>query len=300
MLYIRFGLGCILFLSIIWRHACAGQYSSVCVRFNERQLRACFGSDIKTPPNTWLLPKAVQVCILGCIFYLVLCIRVIFLTSNGEDINDPSYGQIGKWVVWWVALGAAQDSCRWDKLSRESHGGNGVRGYCDRHRAQLSHHDERAVAGWRSGPLITLLFPLASNVRKNTQWQVCKRASSKLLSEKINGGARGLCDDLRGQLVTAPRRCWGQQPSESVRGREGGREGSKGKEGEGREEEGNECKTKYIQQKAQEAKEKVDTCSSRFSLIKSDQPITKLIISYHHNGFPNSPVERAKSSLLAS
>lgn len=71
-----------------------------------------------------------------------------------------------------------------------------------------------------STPLITLLFPQDSNVRKNTQWQVCKRASSKLLSGKINGGACGLLNDLRGQLVTAPRRCWGQQRSESVRERE--------------------------------------------------------------------------------
>lgn len=210
-------------------NACMGwtgfscRFLCVCVRFKERRLRVCSNSEIRPHPNPLWLPKAVQVCILCCIFYLVLCIRVIFLTSNGEDINDPVFGQIGNWAVWWVALGAAQDSHCWDKSSTESHGGNGVRGYCDRHRAQLSHHDERAVAGWCSGPLITLLFLPASNVRKNTQWQVCKRASSKLLSEKINGGVRGLCDDLRGQLVTAPRRCWGQQPSESVRGRGGKR-----------------------------------------------------------------------------
>lgn len=54
----------------------------------------------KPQPNSSLLPKAVQVCILCSIFYLVLCIRVIFLTSNGEDINDPGSGQIGKWAVW--------------------------------------------------------------------------------------------------------------------------------------------------------------------------------------------------------
>lgn len=75
---------------------------------------------------------------------------------------------------------------------------------------------------WRArvAPLITVLFPPASNVRKNTRWQVCKRASTKLLSGKINGGSRGPHSDLRGQLVTAPRRCWGQQCSGSVSGRE--------------------------------------------------------------------------------
>lgn len=123
-------------------------------KFSECQLRVCFSSEIKPQPNPLLLPKAVQLCIECCIFYLVLCFTVIFFTSNGVDINDPAFGQIRK----WVALGAAQDSRRWDKSGRESHGGNGVRGYCDRHRAQLSHHDERAVAGWCSGPLITLLF----------------------------------------------------------------------------------------------------------------------------------------------
>lgn len=74
---------------------------------------------------------------------------------------------------------------------------------------------------WRArvAPLITVLFPPASNVRKNTRWQVCKRASTKLLSGKINGGWCGPHSDLRGQLVTAPRRCWGQQCGgrESVR-----------------------------------------------------------------------------------
>ena len=75
---------------------------------------------------------------------------------------------------------------------------------------------------WRArvAPLITVLFPPASNVRKNTRWQVCKRASTKLLSGKINGGSRGPHSDLRGQLVTAPRRCWGQQCGGSVSGRE--------------------------------------------------------------------------------
>lgn len=72
-------------------------------------------------------------------------------------------------------------------------------------------------------PLITVLFPPASNVRKNTQWQVCKRASTKLLSGKINGGSCGPHSDLRGQLVTAPWRCWGQQCSGSVSWRGGER-----------------------------------------------------------------------------
>lgn len=268
MLHICFGLRCIFFLSTIWGDTCVEQHF-------ERKLKACFTSEIKTQLNPSLLPKAFQVCILCC---LVLCIRVIFLTSNGEDINDPGFGQIGKWAVWWVALGEAQDSRHWDKSSSESHGENGVRGYHDRHRAQLSHHDERAVAGCCRGPLITLLFPPASNVRKNTQWQVCKRASSKLLSEKINGGASGLCDDLRGQLVTAPWRCWGQQRSESVRGREGGREGEKAKEGEGREEEGNECirQSRYRWKHKKQRQMKVDICMPWYNLIKLDHLITKL------------------------
>lgn len=72
-------------------------------------------------------------------------------------------------------------------------------------------------------PLITVLFPPASNVRKNTQWHVCKRASTKLLSGKINGGSCSPHSDLRGQLVTAPWRCWGQQCSGSVSWRDGER-----------------------------------------------------------------------------
>lgn len=71
--------------------ACAGQHFSVSVRFNECQLRVCFSSEIKPQPYPSLLPKAVQVHILCCIFYLLLCFRVIFLTSNGENINDLGF-----------------------------------------------------------------------------------------------------------------------------------------------------------------------------------------------------------------
>lgn len=158
-------------------------------------------------------------------FALPYRIKLILLTIFVGNINEPVVIQIGKPVARRAELHPGlEESClflHFDKWHQGSSRGNWGVTVTDK---EHNYHTMMKEPWWELvAPLITVLFPPASNVRKNTQWHVCKRASTKLLSGKINGGSCSPHSDLRGQLVTAPWRCWGQQCSGSVSWRDGER-----------------------------------------------------------------------------